>query len=336
MQKNYTILFALFCVFQACTSNSSETYQRERNNNLSVRNQIVVFDTDSVLIGKFPRLYMLGEFLAICDYTSLDFQVHLYSRNQLNYIKSVAQRGDGPNEINRIGTLVFDESINHFYVSDHGKQKIFGYNVDSVLLQDNYEHYTKSSLKDKEFPDNYFYINDSLSYARIILPTGNLGFNEMLAKWNLSNGETTPLYNHPKIEKRRVNFTVSPENNLYVECYNYHDLLTICDLNGNLIKNIYGPKWDDKPTNKIVHFAKVIIVNDKIVAAYAGGENHTSDEYANKLLVFSLNGDYIKTLDVGYRILDMCLDRAANRLIFSFNDVVQFGYLNLSDPMLNK
>jgi hypothetical protein len=45
-------------------------------------------------------------------------------------------------------------------------------------------------------------------------------------------------YNHPDIERKRVCFAASAEYDIYVECYCYHDLMTICSLNGDLKYNI--------------------------------------------------------------------------------------------------
>lgn len=48
-------------------------------------------------------------------------------------------------------------------------------------------------------------------------------------------------------------------------------------------------------------------------------------------MVFDLDGNYLKTLDVGYDILSMCYDDEQNRLIMNFNDDIQIGYLDLDD-----
>ena len=47
------------------------------------------------------------------------------------------------------------------------------------------------------------------------------------------------------------------------------------------------------------------------------------------LLVFDMNGNYIRTLDVGYKMMDFCIDEDNNRAIFAFSDEIQFGYLDL-------
>lgn len=325
----------LFIIVIGCTDNKQEKQQTSRSNIQNIKEMILAFETDSILIGQHPVLYLAREFLIVVDYKSLFQYIHIFDKYNFKHVVSTALRGQGPNEITRIGSVVYDKVNDNLYVSDHGKQKIFSYNLDSVIKYPYYKHYVKTTLKDREFPSTYFYINDSISYARIILPTGNSGFNEILAKWSYITGNATPLYKHPAIEKRRITFTVSPENSIYVECYFYHDLITICDLDGNLKYNIYGPRWDDRTSNKTCHFQNVIVLKDRIIASYSGGRNFSKEDRADKLLVFNLKGDYIKTLEAGYSISDMCYDEESNRLFFSFNDMIQFGYLDLTDELLN-
>lgn len=52
------------------------------------------------------------------------------------------------------------------------------------------------------------------------------------------------------------------------------------------------------------------------------------------MLIFNLNGDYIKTLDIGYKIVDFCYDIQNDRLVFNFEDMIQFGYIDLDDQLL--
>jgi len=66
-----------------------------------------------------------------------------------------------------------------------------------------------------------------------------------------------------------------------------------------------------------------------IVATYSGGNYRTDEYYPTKLIIFDLNGDYLKTLDVEYKINDFCFDREKNRIIMSLNDVIQFAYLDI-------
>lgn len=76
---------------------------------------------------------------------------------------------------------------------------------------------------------------------------------------------------------------------------------------------------------------------DKVVASYLGRaqfyeqDGQTQAYRPDKLLVFDLEGDHLSTLDVGYAILSFCYDAENNRLLFTFDDEIQFGYLDLGN-----
>ena len=45
--------------------------------------------------------------------------------------------------------------------------------------------------------------------------------------------------------------------------------------------------------------------------------------------VFDINGEYLKTLYIGYKQTGICYDEENHRLILNFDDDIQFGYLDL-------
>jgi hypothetical protein len=183
----------------------------------------------------------------------------------------------------------------------------------------------------------YLLISDTLCIGSIIEPIGTNDFKPVIGKWNMTTGEIIPMkYEHPDIKKKRISFGVSMENGIYVECYNYHDLITICDLNGNLKYNIYGPGWENKHA-RIDYYSRPVFCGDKLLVLYTGDEEDINksqngkSSLPSKFLVFDLNGYYIKTIDTGYRIdFSVCYDKENNRIIMGMDDDIQFGYLDLN------
>jgi hypothetical protein len=140
-------------------------------------------------------------------------------------------------------------------------------------------------------------------------------------------------YEHPEIKKKRIFFAASVEHGIYVECYLYHDLMTICTLEGELKYNIYGRKWDTKVTNRYDYYGQVRICGDKIIVPYEDGTDRTGPVtlYPTQFLVFDLEGDYLQTLETGYKIDSFCYDKANHRLILTLNDDPQVAYLDLAE-----
>jgi hypothetical protein len=290
----------------------------------------IVIPEEDVLIGSFPQLYLMGDYLFIADYKSPDKLIYLFDKKRFNYVTSTAYMGQGPGEITRIGHIGVDEVNRIFYVTDHGKQRIFGYELDSVLTNPFYMPEVKMKMNESQYPDRYQYINDTLSIGLIFELIGNNDFKPSVATWDMNTGEIKLMkYEHPDIEKKRISFAVSMEDSIYVECYYYHDLMTICNLNGDLKYNIYGQNYNRIKSNKVYHYGKVAFCNDRIIASYSGGKNFTEEADPTKFFVFDLTGDYIQTLETGYRILDFCHDKENNRIIMALDDDIQFAYLEL-------
>jgi len=332
MKKFERFLFATL-LLTACGTNGSklEKVQNERSEVVNVKNMVKEIDTGDVLIASVARLFSSDKYLLIADFKGYDKLIHLFDNENYSHVCSVGELGQGPYEITNMGTIVVNEDQNEFYVSDHGKMKIFGYDIDSLLLSpDLYRQHVKAELKNSMFPSSYYYVNDTLSYARVIMPTSVSTFEQAVAKWNMQTGEMEVMpYTHPEIDNKRSIFDVSVENNFYVEAYLRHDLLSICDLDGNLRCNIYGPDWNGGGKSDISCFGDVVITRENIVATYSGG-NYNEAYFPTKILIFDLSGNYIKTLDVGYKISDCCYDETNNRIVMVFDDEIQFGYLDLN------
>lgn len=194
----------------------------------------------------------------------------------------------------------------------------------------------KIRIKERFFPDEYLLVNDTLSIGKIIKPTGNSGYNVCIAKVNMNTGEIEPLpYEHPEIKKKRVSLGLSLKDSVYIECYSHYDLITICDLNGHLKYNIYGPQWN-KNTTKTGHYEDVMVCNNKIVASYLGEDTFSQDKdqgvlvnYPDKFLIFDTNGNYLQTLYIGHQIHRFCYDKDNKKIIMTLGDDMQFAYVDV-------
>jgi hypothetical protein len=322
---NKLLLLLLTIVYWSCNSHETEKYQNKRNNIIYVQDKINEVMED-VIASPAARLFLIDDYLLVRDSRAGDKLIQLFDKNNFNYVTSTGYFGAGPGEIAVIGHIGTDELNRVFYVSDHAKQVIYGFDLDSVLANSAYLPSVKMKIG-IPFPDKYQYINDTLSIGLIIEPVEHNDFKQIVSKWNMNTGDIMPIsYEHPAVAKKRSFFSVSMDYGIYVECYNNRDLMTICDLQGNLKHNIYGPNWgSDIPTK---YFTKVIFYNNHILATYSG-ENWHSNKSPTKFFVFDLTGNYIKTIETGYQIVDYCYDKENNRLILFLNEEFQFAYLDL-------
>lgn len=327
--KNLLVIILGFIIFSCTRNSSTEKYQTDRNNVENVHDCIKEFETDSILIGNNARIYIMDNYLLIADHRGYDKQIHVFDKNTFRHLASTAPLGQGPTEITVLGAIAADEKRGKFYVSDHGKNKIFSYDMDSVLADPDYTPSVKLVMDKTNFPSEYEYINDTLCIARTILPKGVNDYMPSISRWNMQTGKMLSIsYNHPNIKKKRITCASSQQYGLIAELYNNYDLLTISDFNGKLRCNIYGPAWGSTQRNH--YYGDGFFDNSNhLIASFSGGDNNTDAYYPTCLLVFGLDGEYIKTLDVGYKINSMRYDNKTNRLYMNLNDEIQFAYLNL-------
>lgn len=195
----------------ACTSKEmNEKWQNRRANIVNVKDDVKEIDTEDILIGAVAQPYMCGEYWAVIDYKSVDKFVHIFDKHTFVHLLSLGDRGQGPTEISVIGSIAWNEKEHDLYVTDNGQRKILRYNLDSLLNDSLYVPSVKLKFGNGAFPDDYYYINDTLSYGSFIQTTIS-SFNQTSGKWNMITGETKLIdYVHPADEKKRVAFAVSP------------------------------------------------------------------------------------------------------------------------------
>jgi hypothetical protein len=293
---------------------------------------------DSLLFSSYCRTHIIDNYLLIADYRSYDHLLHLLDKNTFRYITGFAYLGQGPGEIANLGTVGIDHSHRSFNVSDYGKQAIFRYNLDSVLANPDYIPERKVEIRADKIIHDYQYVNDSSCIGLILEPVSSSDFKVATGILNTNNGEFTLMpYVHPKIKRKRACFDASLKHELYVECYEGQNLMTICTLKGKLKYNIYGgSNWMENQRGRFEYYQQVAFVGNRIFALYLNDQTFVNHPVrglmgnpATKFLVFDLNGDYVATLETDYGIRHFCYDEDNNRIILNLDDEMQFAYLSL-------
>ncbi|MFI3304452.1 MAG: BF3164 family lipoprotein [Rikenellaceae bacterium] len=345
MTKNrtYTLIISLLFALSCARNSGTERWQTDRDNIVDVAQRIKCIDTKDVYISQMSTPYLVDKYLLITDYKSMDRLIHIFDKNTFRYVTSRINKGRGPAEIISIGNVTSSKQRGEIYVSDNGKQAIYTYSLDSLLKSNSYVPRLKLSHSKKYAIADYEYINDTLSVGLAIVGLGSGDFKASVVAINFETGDVEFMkYEHPDIVKPRFDYAASLEHNIYVESFAHHNLMTICDLSGNLKYNIYGDGWSTEVSNENKFYGKTVICKDRIVASFAGKERlfrrddgSTGVNFPDKLIVFDIDGNYLKTLNLGHQIHRICYDEEGDRLIFSLqNDLHQFAYLEL-DGLLN-
>ena len=319
------LLMILLCA--ACTSKEkNEKWNNQRTNIVNVKDDLKEIGMEDVLIGSVANPYICGKYLVVADYKSVDKLVHVFDKHTFRHLLSLGDIGQGPKEISSLGAIAWNEEKRDLYVTDHGQRRILSYNLDSLFNDSLYSPCIKLKFENVVFPDDYDYINDTLSYGSFIQSTAS-SFKQTSGKWNMQTGAIDLIdYVHPADEKKRIAFAVSIKYNTLVECNRRYYLRSLYNTDGELQCNVYGPNWAEKGDRK-AHFDNVVICGDKIVASYIG-EDWNNNNGASVFHVFSITGDYLKTLDVGRKINRFCYDEENKRIIMNLDSEYQFAYID--------
>ena len=326
----------LILMFIGCKEKSAtELYVKSRTNVVKVKDKVCEVMTEEPFISNYSDVYLLDGYLIVKDLKGYDNLIHIFDKNTFEHVKSTGTTGQGPNEIANIGNIFIDEKCNNFYVVDQGRLRLLSYNLDSLLSVENYSFAIKADLKKSNYPSGCFYITDTFTIAKqLSFEENSGGAIEACGVWNMKTNEFKKGYIHPSQSTKAINthsthFDASESQGVYVMCSRFFDVMTICNLDGTLKYNVYGPNWKDGKSDKIHYNMDVCIGGDKIYALYSGANQNSDEYYPTKMLVYDVNGNYLKTLDIGYRVLNFCYDEEHHRLILHADDDIQFGYLDL-------
>ena len=328
--KQLITLLLLFIFFGCSRNTETESYQDRRDNITDVKDQIKEVDVGDLLLSEHISPTILGNYLAIIDPHSYDNMIYIFDSKTFKYLGSTCRHGQGPGEVVSIGDIMWNEDKKEFYLPDYGSYKIYGFDLNQALADSLYLPSVKGNMNNKSFPGTIMYVNDTLSYVKVINPTSHSSFEEEVGRWNLQTGEIQTFpYKHPGLKVYRFNFTASVDDGVIVEANSRYDLVTILDLEGNLKCNIHGPNWDSDGDRK-QHFGRVFVYKNYIISCYDGSMWSDAAKF-KKCHVFDLDGNYIKTLNIGFGFNYFTLDKINHRLIFCFDDIDidQIGYLDL-------
>ena len=328
----YLFIPVIAILLISCNESSQiDTYQNRRNNIVNITKLIHKIDLGDIYVSDFAVPYDAGNNIVVCDLKSYDKPINVFDGDSYKHIVSFGEIGQGPKEITRLSNVTWFEKEKEMLVQDVGKMLLYAYNLDSVMVNSSYSPIEKYILNPAECPSEYFMMNDSVSYCRTMITTGVNAHNQSTGIWNMKTGDIDLLeYNHPDIHAKRFYLAVSFDDGIYAECNYKYDMISIFDIKGNLKKNIFGPQWGK--THLQCH-SGATFTKDYLVTVY-NGQEYEDCLPSRKCLVFSKSGDYIATLDIDYNILNMCYDTHNDRLVFTFNDDIQLGYLDLKEIKL--
>ncbi|ASB47938.1 hypothetical protein [Alkalitalea saponilacus] len=307
---------------------------------VNIQDLIVDFNKDFYV--RFGDFQLIGDYLMFNDFTPTNEKgIHIFNRSSFEYITSTGVLGRGPGEITRLGQSVISFCGDFFWVDDYGLEVRWKFPIDSVISNKNFLPSINKAMDSKMFLVDYELINDSIALGIAVVPLSANAAEMTLAKYNFNTSKTERYgYEHSAINDHRQtysSFKLDRKNDRYIRGYVNLDLMTICNLNGDLIYNICGPLINNQNNEFNQYFQGVDIYKDLILASYLGDKHVILEEgqpaqmeYPSKLLTFNSTGDLIKVIETGYSFSSFCIDEVYDRVILYFEDKENpLGYFSL-------
>ena len=272
MKRSLVLYVFLVICFTGCSGDSSNTekFQKRRNSNINVQNDIVDIKTE-VLFGK-SLLYVIDDYLVLLEVASKTPRcIHMFEKSTFRHVASSGLLGRGPGEITEPGNIGVDRQNRILWVPDFGQKVIWKFPLDSILESEDFMPTESLKLGDDLFIDRFEILNDSIFIGKAVQYLNSNSYTTIMSKLNIRNNVIQEFgYANPQLEddKSSSQFALSIANNIYVNSYFKYDLLTICDLEGNLLYNVYGPEGVKIDGNNKSFYFGIEIADGKIFASY--------------------------------------------------------------------
>jgi hypothetical protein len=338
-RPNLLTIFLLLFTFGCINNNRSgtEKVQKSRNNIVNVSDKIIDIKPE-ILFGN-SSFFIIGDILIVNEISPKGKKgIHLFDKNTFKYLGSTGIIGKGPGEMSMPGTIGIDRKNHIFWAPDNGKRIMYKFPLDSVLKNEMFKPTINIKLHNDIFIARFGFLDDSIIIGKAVQWNSNSSFEMAMAKMNIHTNNIEKFgYENPKAIGKKSNSLFALSNNFYVNCYDRVDLMTICDLKGNLLYNVYGPGWFDNGQDKKSYFFGVDLFGKNIIASYIGGSrlvvkgNISQGNSPSKFIVFDMQGNYLKTIETGAEFSRFCVDEENKRIIAYFIDREEpLGYFDIS------
>lgn len=288
---------------------------------------------DSVLISSGTEVHAHDDIFYIEDYNSTDKIIHVVDIPGRRYLGAFGKFGEGPTEIINPGTI-FTTEDGRLAVFDFGHWNVKTFDVDSALRSEDYIPHTLVDLSAHAaaggFPDRFVYVNNGRGFARLIKTKEEGGYTQTLCSFDLTTGAIELFGAQDNPPRFKSSVAASYADSVVAELSSNQDFIRLYDLNGKLKRTVKGPMYDDQPSRGVYYYSNAVIGDGKLFAVYSGER-----DYAGKqIVVFSLEGEYLRSYNLPDPITDISYSDKYNRLYLSLDGDRQFVYLPLGEEIV--
>lgn len=310
----------------ADNQSSSVMHIGKRDNIVAVQTDCIVPIDDSLPIMHTCGITLCGDILLFDDHINDELKFTAYDISQGKVAGRFGRSGNGPGELANYGATFYDGSSNTLYVTEANQGKVFGFYLPDAISNPEYIPFIKAGMNFVGGSNAYntpHYINDSTVICSTFIRDKETGsFSSHIGRLNLITQSVSVIDTVSGNDGIRYGIAVSPENMIYA-ISRTHDEIRIYDINGNLVKTIYGPDYEEKMVKRRKYFYRTVFCGEKILSVYAGGK----DGKGHDIVVMDRDGKYVKTIRFSIPLQDIAYHGKTDRLYISTDATPQFGYI---------
>lgn len=317
------------------SEDSSVISEGPRDNIVKIATDKIVSLDDSLPIMHTCGIMLYGDTLLFDDHINDEFKFTAYDISQGKVIGRFGKPGNGPGELANYGATFYDGDTHTLYVTEANQGKVLGFYLPDAISNPIYTPFVKArmSFVNKAYSTPH-YINDSTvicsTISRRNKKTGIRSSH--IGRLNLINQSLTELDTLPDTDNISYVTAVSPEQDMIYATGRNKDEIRIYTINGELLKTIYGPDYDEKVVNRKKYFSGAEFCGDNIMTIYAAGKENKGQD----IVVMDRDGMYVKTLRFSVPLHDIKYHKKTDRLYISTDAAPQFGYIENFGRFVNE
>ena len=327
------LLYITISSCQPATQGLTERHEGKRDNFTEV-SHVVSIDDNLPEIHAVTALYVIGDTLLFRDAMSRELVFTAYDIKRDTVIGQFGKFGNGPGEIDNFGAVFYDPKTQNLYGANANQGKIVGFHLPEAIPNPDYDAFEKCKM-DFQNGNNAitspYFIDDTTVICSVYVPDKETrGLISRIGKLNLTDSRVDIIDSTKAIAKSRCRIAVSPEKNVVFSVDDKHDLIKIFNTEGKPLSYIYGPDYEADPPRGKRFFSDLLISGNKMLATYSGESTKNSNK---NIMIFDLDGNYLKTLRFPYSINSFVYHPGTDRLYLNTDGEIQFGYLNLQETL---
>jgi hypothetical protein len=323
----FAIIFIMSCN-QVENSNSTTINK--------IKPELNFFEIDTLAIVSGGIIDIIDDYLLYYDIYATEKALHIYDLETGKYLKSVAEVGDGPNEISQPGFITVDRLDNSIYISDRNRSSLHKLTIDGYQSSYTYPKEFQIMMYHAPISTGGFVTNDVDDKRNILI---NFDEHQILDTIIFNIIDNEPLVVGDFYQQLAFSFVKHPVEDKYACAYRHYDLIKIVDFKSKEITEHRGPINISYRNNKQIFagFRWLKPTENFIYAEFVGDVPIRLDgipkmNYAKRILIFDWGCKLVGQIDIEVPIESLAIDRKRNRIIILTDDeVVPFRQFDFNE-----